>query len=953
MTSINFPAAFQSLTGYPPFRWQRRLFDELRRGEIPEACDIPTGLGKTSIIPIWLIALATQTMGAQPRFGAVTLPRRLVYVVNRRTVVDQATDVAEKIRERLRKAESGGESAVRYALQQICVDPDDPASPVAISTLRGEFADNREWQADPARAAIVVGTVDMIGSRLLFSGYGAGRSSRRAFSAGLLGQDALLVHDEAHLTKPFGALVRKIAAVQKASDLRPVRVMEMSATADHVAEQSERQIFRLREEEEREGFIARRLDAKKALRIERLDDARVLPNKLSELALTYNAQDRVPSRILIFCQKVEDAKATFESIKETVGSERAALLVGPLRGFERDKLAASPLFQSFKAATERDLLEQTLYLVTTSAGEVGVDFDADHMICDLTTLDSMIQRLGRVNRLGREDESFVAQIDVFDAPSPKTNEDDAGRSSKLDLARKTTDSELRKLPLAHGRHDASPRALRARVNQLSAAELGAAFAPKPRILPATDILFDKWALTSMRDLPGRPAVTDWLHGKEANPPETTVVWREEVNEIAAARKYRRISDEDVYSWFDAHRIEPQERLRETTQRAARAFDALARRTRKGETSLSAVCMKGGKAEVVPLDELSSKDVIANAIVVLPVQAGGLLPSGMLEGTHPQASDVADAPLSKRRIASAVEPSERRWRVRMKKDQSVWSVEAVGHVEKGLENPFVQFNRRLLDDRSIERVVKKLVNLVEECRQPSMWFVEEDRLVLASEDDPNAAFRMLLSFVPAKNTETALDKSEAAAGKQSLQPHLDTAASFAKILGEKLNLPEDIRDALLLAAAGHDWGKDRRPWQRAIGNTDYPHVVLAKSDHRRFNNALCKNYRHEFGSLVRVAREATIAEHPRPELICHLIAAHHGWARPHFKFDLDDPEADGDQIGYILAETPRIYARLQRCFGRWGLAWLEALLKSADVLATKNIDSKNEGETLLSKMEVQP
>jgi len=65
---------------------------------------------------------------------------------------------------------------VRNALTRLCLDPKDDASPLAISTLRGELADNREWQTDPARPAIIVGTVDMIGSRLLFSGYGAGRS---------------------------------------------------------------------------------------------------------------------------------------------------------------------------------------------------------------------------------------------------------------------------------------------------------------------------------------------------------------------------------------------------------------------------------------------------------------------------------------------------------------------------------------------------------------------------------------------------------------------------------------------------------------------------------------------------------------------------------------------------------------------------------------------------------
>jgi CRISPR-associated endonuclease/helicase Cas3 len=290
---------------------------------------------------------------------------------------------------------------------------------------------------------------------------------------------------------------------------------------------------------------------------------------------------------------------------------------------------------------------------------------------------------------------------------------------------------------------------------------------------------------------------------------------------------------------------------------------------------------------------------------------------------------------------------------VKKEQGVWLVEAVGYVEKGIVERLARFNRRFLDERSIsiERLVQELLRSVKEKRQPGTWFVEEDRLLLTPEDEPNAVFRVLLSFVAAKNTETALDKSEAAASKQALQPHLDAAAYFAKNLGEKLNLPEDIRGALLLAAGGHDWGKHRRPWQRAIGNTEYPRVVLAKSDHRRFNNELCKNYRHEFGSLVRATREPPIGEHLQRELICHLIAAHHGWARPHFRSDLDDPEADSDQIASILAETPRIYARLQRSFGRWGLAWLEALLKSADVMATKGVGLLEEDDSALPEKEI--
>ena len=45
---------------------------------------------------------------------------------------------------------------------------------------------------------VVIGTVDMIGSRLLFSGYGDGLS-RRALHAGLLGHDAFLLDDPRYM----------------------------------------------------------------------------------------------------------------------------------------------------------------------------------------------------------------------------------------------------------------------------------------------------------------------------------------------------------------------------------------------------------------------------------------------------------------------------------------------------------------------------------------------------------------------------------------------------------------------------------------------------------------------------------------------------------------------------------------------------------------------------------
>ncbi len=175
---IHFKGAFRLLTGNHAFPWQEEMYKRMVKGDIPSSCNLPTGLGKTAVIPIWLIALANE-----PK----KMPRRLVYVVNRRTVVDQATDEARGIRDQLKNTPHRPEILGRLADRLASLAAVPNGEPLAISTLRGQFADNGEWRSDPARPAIVVGTVDMIGSRLLFSGYGIGFKSK-PLHAGFLGR---------------------------------------------------------------------------------------------------------------------------------------------------------------------------------------------------------------------------------------------------------------------------------------------------------------------------------------------------------------------------------------------------------------------------------------------------------------------------------------------------------------------------------------------------------------------------------------------------------------------------------------------------------------------------------------------------------------------------------------------------------------------------------------------
>jgi CRISPR-associated endonuclease/helicase Cas3 len=448
---------------------------------------------------IWLLALARQATSDAP-----SLPRRLVYVVNRRTVVDQASEEAVTYQRALHDGTSDALRETRDALLRLCVDPQDSESPLAVSTLRGELADNRAWQADPCRATIIVGTVDLIGSRLLFSGYRSGWKMR-AFDAGLIGQDTILVHDEAHLSPAFGALGKEVARIQRngSEAARALRVLELSATP-RVGESTG--VFSLMENEREERLAARRIRAAKSLHIHDLPETDDLASNLVGLALRHR-DARV--RVLVYIRRPESAQQVAAALCHDVGEDHVALLTGTLRGHERDALdRVNAAYGALRADDRRPPVAGTMYVVATSAGEVGTNLDADHLVCDVTTLDSMIQRLGRVNRLGRDDGEFVAQVDaVFEAWRPKKSTRSGGeREAKppFEAARQETVAALRRLPPRDNGYDASPGALRALLDDPAAQSAFAppwrAAHPLRRRAPRQECLLPRGRRTQARDL---------------------------------------------------------------------------------------------------------------------------------------------------------------------------------------------------------------------------------------------------------------------------------------------------------------------------------------------------------------------------------------------------------------------------------------------------------------------
>ena len=98
------------------------------------------------------------------------------------------------------------------------------------------------------------------------------------------------------------------------------------------------------------------------------------------------------------------------------------------------------------------------------------------------------------------------------------------------------------------------------------------------------------------------------------------------------------------------------------------------------------------------------------------------------------------------------------------------------------------------------------------------------------------------------------------------------------------------------------------------------------------------YRHEFGSLLRIEypqRHQTECDPPVDPGIrdraLHLIAAHHGHARPHFSNSFDKEFSQKCEATHI--ETIRRFARLQRKYGGgdwpiWNLFCVPLMLQPA-------------------------
>lgn len=914
--AFEFREAFHALTGNAPFPWQESLYQRFigdKPGGIPSSCNLPTGLGKTSVVAVWLIALAQHPD---------RVPRRLVYVVNRRTVVDQTTIEVEKYRKALRTEEPGLQ-VIRDQLADLCATPindndgkplkdkdGNPVSPLALSTLRGQFADNREWSADPSRPAVIVGTVDMIGSRLLFSGYGVGFKGK-PLHAGFLGQDVLLVHDEAHLEPAFQELLEAIKKEQNQSaEFRKFHVLELSATSRGLKDN-----FTLTAEDLAHEIVKKRIGATKAIHLMQGADDKKLADEIAELALIFKDSQ---GAILVFVRTVDDVMKVRDKLaKQTLA---VATLTGTMRGLERDALAEkSSVFQRFlpngNRKPEVTPIAGTAYLVCTSAGEVGVNISADYLVCDLSTFESMAQRFGRVNRFGELNNTQIHVVypTVFDPASDY----DSRRQLTLDL-----------LNQLNG--DGSPQALA----KLDIEKRVAAFAPAPKVLEASDILFDAWALSTIQGkLPGRPAVEPYLHGIEENPTaETLFAWREEVSLLAGT-----FGSDDVQELLEHARLKPHELLRVTTFGKGRAYDQLqkiADRTAAEKLPVWIIEPDGSLITDKTISDLVEKRgaeytiLLASRTVVLPPRAGGLSANGTLDGAEGFVAgrkyDVAglaqDSPLLRFKVIRDAEGES-------------W-LEPITSMTDFIDEFKVELAARTNRYRELNAELRQLNMLPVRPKYGLTWPEPGE-----NDDGERSGIQEYLIL---QSIQPKIGSDQLPAWPQ-LNNHLDGVRGAARAICERLKLDEHLTCAIELSGAWHDLGKTRAVWQRGAGN-EKTNVPVAKTIHGRAPENL-NRYRHELGSLIDVCGTAELAKEfeslteNQRDIVLHLIAVHHGRGRPHFPdVEAHDIESPATMVELVVKEVPARFARLQRKYGRWGLAYLESILRAADILDSQRIES---------------
>jgi CRISPR-associated endonuclease/helicase Cas3 len=175
--------------------------------------------------------------------------------------------------------------------------------------------------------------------------------------------------------------------------------------------------------------------------------------------------------------------------------------------------------------------------------------------------------------------------------------------------------------------------------------------------------------------------------------------------------------------------------------------------------------------------------------------------------------------------------------------------------------------------------------------------------------------------------------------QTLVDHQKAIVIRIRAISQRLELPEPFARMLEIAASLHDEGKRADKWQKAF-NAPVAGGPFAKTP-GPINQTILDGYRHEFSSLPALAENPEFEKLPEylQDLALHIVAAHHGFARPIIgTHGGDEPPS---LLEVCAQEVALRFVRVQRRWGPWGIAWWESLLRAADQQASRELGATSE------------
>lgn len=974
LNAADFPVYFRDVHGYEPFPWQVRLTEQVvSTGEWPKVIDLPTGSGKTSVLDTAIFALAVDPE---------QFPRRVIFVIDRRIIVDQVYERAELIQT---KIADGGTEVLRVIRERISDitggASDHDQALLGTTTLRGGIPIDSEWARRPDLPWVLVSTVDQFGSRLLFRGYGVSKKMR-SVHAGLAGNDCLVILDEVHLAKPFAETLSAVGSLKHGEALpsRKFHMVEMSATPTT----SEAEPFRLVPEDLSNSAILRqRVEALKLAQLRETSSAKPPEVAIPDEVLKIAKKD-LPEGVRnvgVIVNRVLTARAVNQALVDA-GYE-SHLITGRMRPLDREKA-----LEEIELLVDPDANPETSsedgypsFVVATQAIEVGADFSFDCLITECSPIDSLKQRFGRLDRRGTYEErsGSPAQAWILGVKS-------AMKSKKPDFVYgesvKATWNELIErhgignpfnagvqagmgIPL--GDTDAAPASentLSNRENESQEPEAdieiprfgtltsfpGEASAPSLQAPLLLNTHMETWAQTNPEPII-QPGIDAFLHGMETSPnSDVSLVWRwdhsNEALRLVPPRpaEYLQVPIRAAKSWLasgpkvaadeepvaDVGTTGAEDELPMPVKQTPQIDDEAKEDTDKWKY----VRWQGHEEGAEPLE--NTGEIRPGDVIIVNPDRGGLSNGNWDPTSDIRIDDLGDAAqaayghrltlrLDNNIYTDAPPPPSEESDFSPREIAEEW----LERLQSNAERPEAQWASQLLQNRFGIHIIldpKKYLILVE--HDPKTQRAKVDPATIEGSDEAQSC------------TGTGV----------TLREHMDglggLAAEFAKSLGISQELQNDIQ----LAGRLHDLGKvDLRFQLQLVGGDLVKRAGLDEPLAKSLPNTPAvrrypKGMRHEMASVALIESNPKVLEEAHdPDLVLHLIATHHGWARPipiipeetdpqnlQYTFEGHRMEASSDLAPTTIAlEGADRFWKLSKKYGHHGLAWLEAIFRLAD------------------------